>query len=76
MKLRPKITLLDHFEKLTDPRVERTKAHKLVDILSIAICAMICGADNWVAMEQKLNTRAFPYAVGRRRGVARQNMNG
>lgn len=44
MKLRPKITLLDHFEKLTDPRVERTKAHKLIDILTIAICATICGA--------------------------------
>lgn len=57
MKLRPKITLLDHFEKLTDPRVERTKAHKLIDILTIAICAMICGADNWVAMEQYGNAK-------------------
>ncbi len=57
MKLRPKITLLDHFEKLTDPRVDRTKAHKLVDILTIAICAMICGADNWVAMETYGNSK-------------------
>ena len=65
MKLKPKITLLDHFEKLTDPRVERTKAHKLIDILTIAICAMICpkgyrfayGADNWVAMEQYGNSK-------------------
>ena len=30
MKLKPKITLLDHFAKLTDPRVERTKEHKLI----------------------------------------------
>jgi predicted transposase YbfD/YdcC len=51
MKLRPKITLLDHFSKLTDPRIDRTKEHLLIDIVTIAICAMICGADNWVAME-------------------------
>jgi predicted transposase YbfD/YdcC len=37
---------------LTDPRIERTKEHKLIDILTIAICGMICGADNGVAMEQ------------------------
>ena len=51
MKLRPKITLIDHFEKLSDPRVDRTKDHKLIDILVIALFAMICGADNFVAME-------------------------
>lgn len=52
MKLKPKITLVDHFANLTDPRIDRTKEHKLIDILTIAICGMICGADNWVAMEQ------------------------
>lgn len=51
MKLRPKITLIDHFSKLTDPRIDRTKEHLLIDIVTVAICAMICGADNWVAME-------------------------
>lgn len=44
MKLKPKITLLDHFAKLRDPRVDRTKEHKLIDILAIAICGMISGA--------------------------------
>jgi predicted transposase YbfD/YdcC len=57
MKLKPKITLIDHFSKLTDPRIERTKEHKLIDILTIAICGMICGADNWVAMEQYGNSK-------------------
>ncbi|CCQ53747.1 Transposase [Crocosphaera watsonii WH 0005] len=57
MKLRPKITLIDHFEKLTDPRVERTKDHKLIDIIVIALCAMICGADNFVAMETYGNSK-------------------
>lgn len=52
MKLKPKITLLDHFTNLTDPRIDRTKDHKLIDILAIAICGMLCGADNWVAMEE------------------------
>jgi hypothetical protein len=31
--------------------------HKLIDILTIAICGMICGADNWVAMEQYGNSK-------------------
>jgi len=37
-----------HFNKLEDPRIDRTKRHKLLDILVIAICGVICGADNWV----------------------------
>ena len=47
----PKATILDHFAELDDPRVERTRHHKLVDILAIAICATICGADSWVHVE-------------------------
>jgi hypothetical protein len=46
-----KVTSLpDHFARVTDPRVERTKRHLLIDILVIAICAVICGADDWVAV--------------------------
>ncbi|WP_413172683.1 ISAs1 family transposase [Anabaena azotica] len=51
MKLSPKITIVDHFKDLEDKRVERTKKHKLIDIVTIAICAVICGADSWVLME-------------------------
>ena len=51
MKLRPKITLTDHFAELTDPRIDRTKRDKLIDIVTIAICAVICGADTWVGIE-------------------------
>jgi predicted transposase YbfD/YdcC len=36
-----------HFAGLIDPRVDRTKHHLLLDILAIAICAIICGADSW-----------------------------
>ena len=42
--------LLDYFADVTDPRVERTKLHKLEDILAIAICATICGAQGWYEM--------------------------
>lgn len=37
----------EHFGELKDPRIERTRLHKLIDILVIAICAVICGADTW-----------------------------
>lgn len=39
--------LLRAFSQLKDPRVNRTKKHSLGDILAIAICAIICGADGW-----------------------------
>lgn len=40
-------TIENHFSGLRDPRHERTRLHKLIDILVIAICAVICGSDNW-----------------------------
>lgn len=51
MKLKPKITIADHFGLMEDPRDERSVQHKLIDIITIAICAVICGADTWVDME-------------------------
>lgn len=41
-----------HFGNIEDPRIERTKLHKLADILVIAICAVIAGADNWEDIEE------------------------
>jgi hypothetical protein len=38
----------EHFGKVSDPRVERTKEYRLIDIIVIAICAVICGAECWV----------------------------
>ena len=40
-------TLIECFSDLPDPRVARTRAHNLMDILVIAICAVICGAEGW-----------------------------
>ena len=40
-----------YFEEIEDPRVDRTKKHKLVDILFIAAAAVISGADSFVEIE-------------------------
>lgn len=40
-------TLLECFADLPDPRVERTRKHRLLDILVIALCAVLCGAEGW-----------------------------
>jgi predicted transposase YbfD/YdcC len=44
-------TLIEHFSGITDPRIDRTKRHKLIDILIIGICATICGAEGWEEFE-------------------------
>jgi len=48
MNAKPTAAISEHFARLEDPRVERTKLHQLRDIIVIAICAIICGADDWV----------------------------
>jgi predicted transposase YbfD/YdcC len=40
------------FAQVEDPRVERTKRHRLRDIIIVAICGVICGADGWVEIEE------------------------
>ena len=51
MSRKPRVAIAKHFAPLQDPRVERTKQHLLLDILVIAVCAVICGADSWVEIE-------------------------
>jgi predicted transposase YbfD/YdcC len=46
------ITLQEHFATLEDPRIDRTKHHQLLAIITIALCAVICGADTWVDVEE------------------------
>ena len=46
------LSLEEIFKGISDPRIERTKLHKLVDIIIIAICAVICGAEGWEEIEQ------------------------
>jgi hypothetical protein len=46
------VDIVSHFANLEDPRGQQNREHKFIDILVIAICAAICGADDWVAVEQ------------------------
>jgi predicted transposase YbfD/YdcC len=48
----PLAALTAAFADLNDPRVDRTKEHALLDVVAIAICAVICGADSWVAIAE------------------------
>jgi predicted transposase YbfD/YdcC len=41
------LPLTQHFAALEDPRVERTRLHRLLDIVAIALCAVIAGAESW-----------------------------
>lgn len=45
-------TVHAHFAELPDPRVARTRRHDLLDLLTIALCAILCGADTWVDVER------------------------
>ncbi len=42
--------LAEHFSMLEDVRCTRKVAHQLIDILVIAVCAVIAGAESWVDM--------------------------
>ena len=39
------------FSELSDPRVEGGGEHKLLDIVVIAVCGVITGAESWVEVE-------------------------
>ncbi|HEX8676507.1 MAG TPA: ISAs1 family transposase [Segetibacter sp.] len=43
--------LIRFFEAMEDPRVERTKHHKIIDIIIITIAAVICGCEDWNEIE-------------------------
>src|SRR5512142_296619 len=42
----------DHFQDLTDPRVERTRKHPLINIVFIAVCGVLSGANSFAAIEE------------------------
>jgi len=51
MRNQPTASLVKHFEDLPDPRRGNAKAHIFLEILIIAILAVICGADGWSDVE-------------------------
>jgi len=48
---KPSAALSDHFSELTDPR-RREGTYPLINLVTIAICAVICGADDFVAIAE------------------------
>lgn len=44
-------SLIECFEGLPDPRIDRTRVHKLVDILVIGLCSMLTGGEGFSDME-------------------------
>ena len=51
MDAKTQASIFSHFEQVVDPRIERSKEYQLTDIIVIAVCAVICGANNWVEIE-------------------------
>lgn len=51
MNTSPGLGIQRYFADLPDPRIERTKRHQLLDIITIAVCAVIAGADSYVDIE-------------------------
>ena len=49
--------LEQYFGQIPDPRGERTRAHQLLDIIAIALFAVLAGADSWVAIETYGNAK-------------------
>ena len=43
--------LIEYFEDLPDPRMDRSKKHKVVDILVIGLCSQLTGGSGFSDME-------------------------
>ena len=43
--------LVSYLGEVTDPRMDRTRDHKLIDILVIGICSIICAGEGFNDME-------------------------
>src|SRR5690606_21025241 len=43
---------MDHFVDLPDPRERGGRRHLLSDLLAIALCATICGAEGWTQVAE------------------------
>ncbi len=66
----PSIT--SYFCSLEDPRSDHTRRHQLIDIITIAISGVICGADTWVDLELLASPVGVGYRLsGRRKSSAK-----
>lgn len=52
MEVGARAAVLRSFATLPDPRMKRTRKHELLDLVTIAICGVICGADGWAQIAE------------------------
>ena len=52
MAQRPPVSIAEHFAELSDPR-RREGVYPLINVVVIAICAVICGCDDFVSIADK-----------------------
>lgn len=52
MTTRAEASLMVHFADLEDPRHAINQRHPLINLIVIAVCAVICGADSFTEMEE------------------------
>lgn len=57
MEEQPVESIARHYEGLPDPRTGNAKQHIFLEILIMAICAVICGADGWSDVELFANNK-------------------
>jgi len=48
----PKISLQRLFEEMDDPRLVGRCTYPLVEVILIAVCAVLCGAETWTEVEE------------------------
>jgi predicted transposase YbfD/YdcC len=51
MQSSAKLSLVEHFKTIPDPRVHRTLDHDLVDVLVISVCCLLCAGESFNDME-------------------------
>lgn len=51
------VAVFTPFESLADPRIERTRVHDLFELVVVALCGTIAGADTWADIERFGNDR-------------------
>ncbi len=67
-----KLSLVECMAVVEDPRVDRTKAHDLQDILVLSVLAVLCGADGWEDIELFADGDG-DYVLARNRGQSPQD---
>jgi len=54
----PETSILAYFSDVDDPRIGKNRKHALINIITIAVLGVICGADNWVNIERHGRAKA------------------